>query len=71
MVRYLIVIEETSSGFSSYSPDVPGCVSTGQTRADVELRMREAITAHLDELREGGGPPPRPISTAAYIEVAA
>jgi hypothetical protein len=25
--RYLIVIEETGSGYTAYSPDLPGCVS--------------------------------------------
>jgi hypothetical protein len=31
-MKYLIVIEPTSTGFSAYSPDLPGCVSTGATR---------------------------------------
>ena len=27
--RYLIVMEATSTGYSAYSPDLPGCVATG------------------------------------------
>ena len=41
MSRYLIVIEETETGFSSYSPDLDGCIATGATRKEVEQRMRE------------------------------
>ena len=48
MKRYLIVIEKTETGYSAYSPDLPGCVSTGGTRDEVESNMREAIEFHLD-----------------------
>ena len=36
MNRYLIVIEETATGYSAYSPDVAGCAATGATREEVE-----------------------------------
>ena len=32
MTRYLIVPEETPTGFSAYSPDIPGCIATGRNR---------------------------------------
>jgi predicted RNase H-like HicB family nuclease len=51
MKKYLIVIEETSTGYSAYSPDLEGCVSTGHTRQEVEKNMQEAIAFHLDGLR--------------------
>ena len=60
MKKYLIVIEETGTGFSACSPDLPGCVATGETRAEVEANMREAISFHLDGLREEGQPAPGP-----------
>ena len=71
MSRYLIVIEETPGGFSAYSPDLPGCVSTGRTREDVERNMREAIEFHVEGLREDGQPVPKPSTSAAYVDVAA
>lgn len=71
MSRYLIVIEETSTGFSAYSPDLPGCVSTGRTREEVELSMRESIEFHVEGLRDDGQPVPRPTTSAAYVDVAA
>jgi predicted RNase H-like HicB family nuclease len=54
MNRYLIVVEQTEAGYSAYVPDLPGCVSTGQTREDVEKNMQEAIAFHLDGMREDG-----------------
>ena len=42
-MKYLIIIEPTATGYSAYSPDLPGCVSTGATREEVEHNMREAI----------------------------
>ena len=51
MNRYLIV-EQTETGYSAYVPDLPGCVSTGQTREDVEKNMQEAVAYHLDGMRE-------------------
>jgi predicted RNase H-like HicB family nuclease len=71
MRRYLIVIEQTTTGFSAYSPDVPGCVSVGLTREEVEAAMREAIEFHLDGLRQDGVPIPMPSASAAYVDVAA
>ena len=40
MKKYLIVVEETGTGFSAFSPDLPGCVATGGTRDKVEKTMR-------------------------------
>ena len=71
MRTYLIVIEPTETGFSAFSPDLPGCVSTGETRTAVEQHMREAIEFHLDGLRQDGAPIPPPSTTASYVEVAA
>jgi predicted RNase H-like HicB family nuclease len=69
MNRYLIVIEPTGTGFSAYSPDLPGCVSTGQTREEIERNMREAIEFHVDGLREEGLLVPEPRSVAVFCEI--
>lgn len=71
MKKFLIVIEETSTGYSAYSPDLPGCVSTGRTRDEVEHNMREAIDFHLDGMRLEGIEVPEPHSYSAHIEVPA
>jgi predicted RNase H-like HicB family nuclease len=69
-MKYLVLIEPTNTGFSAYSPDLPGCVSTGATRDECESNMREAIEFHLDGLREEGEAVPKPTTSAAFVEVA-
>jgi predicted RNase H-like HicB family nuclease len=70
-MKYLMVIEPTETGFSAYSPDLPGCVSTGTTREEVEQNMQEAIELHLEGLREEGYPVPEPSTSSAYVDVTA
>lgn len=70
-MKYLIIIEKTNTGYSAYSPDLPGCISTGATREETEVNMKEAIAFHLEGLQLEGSPIPPPTATSAYIEVAA
>ena len=69
--RYLIVMEGTSTGYSAYSPDLPGCVATGSTDLEVEQRTRKACELHATGLREQGEPVPEPQSSSSYVEVSA
>jgi predicted RNase H-like HicB family nuclease len=71
MSRYLIIIEATSTGFSAYSPDLPGCVATGRNREEVEREMRDAIEFHIEGLRLAGEQVPEARSQASYCEIAA
>ena len=71
MSRYLIVIEETETGFSAYSPDLDGCIATGATREEVEQTMQEAIRFHLEGLKEEHLPIPKPHCFSAYLEISA
>jgi predicted RNase H-like HicB family nuclease len=57
-MRYAVVIENAGSNFSTYVPDLPGCVATGATLAEAEGAIRDAIQFHLDGLREDGSPIP-------------
>ncbi len=70
-MKFLVVIEKSKTGFSAYSPDLPGCVSTGKTRKQVTKYMQEAIEFHIDGLREEGLPIPRPSSDSTFIDVPA
>jgi predicted RNase H-like HicB family nuclease len=70
-MRYAIVIEKAEGNYSAYVPDLPGCVATGDTVAEVEREIREAIEFHLDGLREDGAEIPQPSSQVEYIEIAA
>jgi len=70
-MKYLIILEKTSTGYSAYSPDLPGCVSAGNTAEETEANMREAIEFHIEGMREEGLSIPIPQSRASYVEVAA
>ncbi len=70
-MKYLVVVEGTDTGFSAYSPDVPGCVATGATREDVEREMREAISFHLEGLQAEGIEAPVPHTFFMYVDVPA
>jgi len=69
MHRFLIVIEKANGNYSAYSPDLPGCVATGETRAEVEQNMYEAIELHIRGLAEDGLPIPEPQAVAEFVVI--
>ena len=70
-MRYAVVIERAQGNFSAYVPDLPGCIATGSSAEEADAKIREAISFHLDSLREEGTPIPAPSSQVQYVEVAA
>ena len=71
MKKYLIIVEETETGYSAYSPDVPSCGSTGGTKEEVKRNIQEALEFDLEGLRQEGCAIPQPSSYSSYVEVAA
>ena len=69
MYRFLVVIEKANGNYSAYSPDLPGCVATGQTSEEVQKNIYEAIEMHIQGLREDNAPIPEPHATAEYIVI--
>lgn len=69
-MEYAVVIEPTSTGFSAYVPDVPGCVAAGGTEAEATALIREALKFHFEELRADGEPIPEPASRFDHMESA-
>lgn len=67
MKRYLVVIEKGKNNYSAYSPDLPGCVATGDTVEETEINMHEAIEFHLDGLREDEITLPESTAIAEYM----
>ena len=58
---YLVVYAKyKGSNFSGFAPDVPGCVSAGDTLDEMEAMMREALESHLELLAEKGDAVPEP-----------
>jgi predicted RNase H-like HicB family nuclease len=69
MYRFLIVIEKANGNYSAYSPDLSGCVATGETHDEVTRNMYEAIELHVRGLLEDKLPVPASHSFAGYIAV--
>jgi len=70
-MRYLVIIERAESNYGAFSPDLPGCVATGETLEEVEQNMRDAIEFHLEGMRLHGELIPEPSTQSIYVEVAA
>ena len=65
---YVVIFEKAEDGtYSVYVPDLPGCVSSGDTFEEAERMIREAIEAHIESLREQGESVPAPTSRAGII----
>jgi predicted RNase H-like HicB family nuclease len=69
--RYPVVVEPTSTGYSAFSPDVPGCAAAGDTEEQTRRNFEEALAAHFEVMREIGEPIPEPRASVDYVEVAA
>lgn len=71
-MQYAVVIEHApETNYSAYVPDLPGCVSTGDTVEEVSRNIQEAIEFHLQGMREDGEPIPEPTTRVTYAEVRA
>ena len=69
--RYPVVIEQTGTGYSAYSPDVPGCAAVGDTEEETRRNFHAALIAHLQAMQEVGEQIPEPHTSVDYVEVAA
>ena len=70
MKRYVVVIEKTPNGtFSAFVPDLPGCITVGNTEEETRNYIKEAMELHLEGMKEDGDPIPEPTTTAMFIEV--
>ena len=59
---------DDESGYSAYSPDLPGVIAAGETRSETrsetERLMVQAMAAHIAKLRQTGQPVPEPSEAA-------
>ena len=69
MHRFLVITELAGGNYSAVVPDMPGCVATGATRAEVEANIQVAIEMHLEGLAEDFQPIPEPRAEAMYMAV--
>ena len=59
-LRYAVVFEQTPNNYCAYVPDVPGCISTGNTWYKMLSMIHEALTFHIEMMVEDGDPVPEP-----------
>jgi predicted RNase H-like HicB family nuclease len=70
-MKYVVVIERAKDGgYWAYLPDLPGCVSSGDTREEAERNIREAVDMHLESLRDHGEPVPQPAASVTTVDAA-
>ena len=69
-MKYAVVFQKGEHNFAAYVPDLPGCISTGKTREDVERNIKEAIEFHVEGLTLTGQPVPPPTTWVVTVELA-
>jgi len=69
-MKFRVIIEQDEDGvFVANCPTLPGCISQGNTRAQAQANIKEAIHGYLESLKKHDEPIPPPI-TEEVIEIA-
>ena len=68
-MTYTVIYEKGPTSWGAYVPDLPGLITVGDSRDEVQEMMREAIELHIGSLREEGLPIPARSSFAGVIEI--
>jgi predicted RNase H-like HicB family nuclease len=68
-MKYTVIYEKGPTSWSAYVPDLPGVITVGDSRDDVEHLIQEAIELHLEGMREEGISIPPPSSFAGVVEI--
>ena len=69
MVEYTVIYEKGKTNWGAYIPDLPGCVSIGDTFLEVQENIKEAIDLYLEVLQEDGQPIPQPSIEVGKVAV--
>src|ERR1700738_1022020 len=64
VMKYTVIYEKGPASWGAYVPDLPGVISVGDSRDEVERLIQEAIEFHLEGMREEGLAIPDPASFA-------
>ncbi len=66
---YTVIYEKGATSWGAYVPDLPGVISVGDSREEVERLIQEAIQFHIEGMREEGLAIPAPSSFAGLVEI--
>ncbi|TWT45380.1 hypothetical protein RAS1_18030 [Phycisphaerae bacterium RAS1] len=70
-MEYVAVIEKADDGsYSAFVPDLPGCVTCGDTVDEARRLIEEAVSLHLESLRDHGESIPPPTATTHTVHAA-
>jgi predicted RNase H-like HicB family nuclease len=64
---YPACIEQAEDGCSVFFPDLPGCISVGETVQAAAVNAAEALGLHLEGMAEDGEPLPPPSAIDAPL----
>lgn len=67
MTEYLLVIEREGDSWGAFCPDLAGVSVVAGTRAEVERLVSDAISLHLEGLRQAGDPIPAPAAVGTTL----
>ena len=68
-MRYTVIYEKGATSWGAYVPDLPGVITVGDSREEVERLIQEAIEFHIEGMRKEGLAIPLPSSFAGIVEV--
>ena len=65
--EYVAIFSEAEDGWTATVPDLPGCVSCGDTYEDAKSKIQDAINGMIECMIEEGVTPPKPNHFASMI----
>ena len=68
-MKYTVIYEKGPTSWGAYVPDLPGVITIGDSREEVEGLIHEAVEFHLEGMAIAGTPFPEPSSYAGEVEV--
>lgn len=67
--EYIVVLEPDEDGWTASVPDLPGCLSDGNTYEEASESIREAIRLWIETAQSKGWPIPAPRTKIQRVAV--
>ncbi len=68
-LTYLAVLEPSEDGYGVFFPDLPGCISFGETIPDAQRNARESLELHVYGMEKDGDALPDPSQQLAAEDI--